>query len=509
MLQRTASPADALADLLAVHASQAVALRGAGNGSLSYGDLRKQVEATGDDLNSGGIGRGDTVALALSNGPEMAAAFLGIASAATAAPLHPGLREHEFRRDLESLRARALVIDSETKPAAGAAALGLGIPVLQIQAAPPPGAFRIRPKRSAAAARPGPAAAGDIALLLHTSGTTARPKLVPLTHANLTASADHIASTLRLGAGDSCLNVMPLFHIHGLVGALLASFRAGASVIAAPGFDALRFPGWLKAFRPTWYSAVPTMHQAILARAARTLGGLADTGLRLIRSSSAALPPTVLTALEEAFGCPVVESYGMTEAAHQMASNPLPPEPRKSGTVGRAAGPDVAVMDADGRILPPSETGELVVRGANVMAGYLDNPQANEEAFSEGWFRTGDQGFRDDEGYFTITGRLKELINRGGEKVSPREIDEALLEHPAVAQAVAFAVPHKKLGEEIAAAAVLKSGATLTPSQLREFALERLAAHKAPRQIVFVDAIPTGPSGKLKRVGLAGELGLG
>ena len=245
-----------------------------------------------------------------------------------------------------------------------------------------------------------------------------------------------------------------------------------------------------------------------MQRSARNAASLGRSQLRLIRSSSAALPPSVLAALEQAFGCPVVESYGMTEASHQMASNPLPPAVRKPGTVGLAAGPEVAIMDGAGSLLPVGATGEVVIRGANVMAGYVDNPQANASAFHGQWFRTGDQGICDSDGYFTITGRLKELINRGGEKISPREIDEALLEHPAVAQAVAFAVPHAKLGEEIAAAVVLEEGSDLTQAALGQFAAERLAAHKVPRVVRFVEAIPKGPSGKLKRVGLAKDLGL-
>ncbi len=504
----TSSVAETVTELLAAHDAGSAAVRDAQGATMTYGQLREQAAATAEVLNASGVGRGDAVALVLENGPRMAAAFVGIASASAVAPLHPGFREHEFRESLKSLEAKALVVAAGTDSAATAAAHGLGIPVLPLEATTTPGSFRLRPGRAAAAARPGPATAGDIALLLHTSGTTARPKLVPLTHANLAASARHIAATLRLAPDDLCLNVMPLFHIHGLVGVLLSSFCSGAAVAATSGFDAMRFFRWLDAHKPSWYSAVPTMHQAILQRAARNRASLASSGLRLIRSSSAALPPTVFATLEGAFGCPVVESYGMTEAAHQMASNPLPPAVRKAGTVGTAAGPELAVMDAAGNLMAPTATGEVVVRGANVMAGYLDNPEANAMSFTAGWFRTGDQGFRDPDGYFTITGRLKELINRGGEKVSPREIDEALLEHPAVAQAVAFAAPHEKLGEEVAAAVVLQEGAALSQRQLCAFLAERLAGYKVPRTVVFVDEIPKGPSGKLKRVGLARAFGL-
>ena len=495
-------------ELILRHPEDLPALRSVHGAKLTYGQLGKQVDSTRAALNSWGIGRCDAVALVLENGPHMAAAFAGVTSAAAAAPLHPGLLEHEFRDSLESLCAKALIVDSGSESAAMVAASGLEIPILQMERTTSAGGFRLPSGSGARPARTGPAEGEDPALLLHTSGTTARPKLVPLTHANLTASAHNISTTLRLSPGDSCLNVMPLFHIHGLVGALLSSLSAGSEVVATPGFQALRFFHWLDSLEPTWYSAVPTMHQAILQRAERNRASLAPGRLRLIRSSSAALAPTVLASLEETFGSRVVESYGMTEAAHQMTSNPLPPAERKPGTVGIAAGPEAAVMDASGKLLHPFETGEVVVRGSNIMDGYVDNPEANATAFSEDWFRTGDQGFRDADGYFTITGRLKELINRGGEKISPREIDEALLEHPAVAQAVAFAVPHPKLGEEIAAAVVLQEGSTLTQRQVRAFAAERLAGYKVPRQVLFLDGIPKGPSGKLKRVGLAKELGL-
>ena len=508
MSRRAPAPPATVHELLLEHPADQPALRSTDGSKLTYGQLREQVDSTRTALSSWGVGRGDAVALVLQNGPHMAAAFAGVASAAATAPLHPGLREHEFRDSLDSLRAKALIVDSGRESAATAAATGLGVPILQMERMTAAGGFRLPRGSEPRPGRPGPASSDDPALLLHTSGTTARPKLVPLTHANLTASARNIATTLRLVPGDSCLNVMPLFHIHGLVGALLSSLCAGAEVVATPGFQALRFFHWLDSLQPTWYSAVPTMHQAIVQRAARNQASLARGRLRLIRSSSAALAPTVLASLEDAFGSPVIESYGMTEAAHQMASNPLPPGERKPGTVGIAAGPEAAVMDASGQLLDTLEIGELVVRGANIMEGYVDNPEANTAAFSGGWFRTGDQGFRDADGYFTITGRLKELINRGGEKISPREIDEALLEHPAVLQAVAFAVPHSKLGEEIAAAVVLQDGASLTQRQLREFAAERLAGYKVPRQVLFLDGIPKGPSGKLKRVGLARELGL-
>ena len=359
-----------------------------------------------------------------------------------------------------------------------------------------------------AAAKGGNPESDDIGLVLHTSGTTSRPKIVPLTHGNLAATARNIGNTLHLSADDICLNIMPLFHIHGLMAAVIASLAAGGEVVCTPGFNALKFFAWLKEANPTWYTAVPTMHQAILGRADRNREIIEGSRLRLIRSSSASLPRQVMTAMEEAFGAPVIESYGMTEAAHQMTSNPLPPRPRKAGSVGVAAGPEVGIMSADGEILPQGERGEVVIRGDNVTPGYESNPEANATAFHNGWFRTGDQGELDDEGYLWITGRLKELINRGGEKVSPLEVDEVLMDHPGVAQAVTFALPHDKLGEEVAAAIVARDGQELSESELKDFAKTRLADFKVPRKIVILDEIPKGPTGKMQRIGLAEKLGL-
>ena len=250
------------------------------------------------------------------------------------------------------------------------------------------------------------------------------------------------------------------------------------------------------------------MHQAILSRAARNADVIARARLRFIRSSSASLPPQVLAELEETFGAPVVEAYAMTEASHQMTCNQLPPGVRKPGTVGPAAGPEVSVMDSEGNLLEPGDVGEIVIRGPNVTPGYENNPEANATAFTHGWFRTGDQGVMDQDGYMTLTGRLKEIINRGGEKISPKEVDEILMDHPAVQQVCTFAVPHDKLGEEVGAAVVLREGTEATTAELREFAAERLADFKVPKTILLMDEIPKGPTGKLRRIGLAEQLGI-
>jgi acyl-CoA synthetase (AMP-forming)/AMP-acid ligase II len=290
---------------------------------------------------------------------------------------------------------------------------------------------------------------------------------------------------------------------------VLAPVSAGSAVFCTPGFNALRFFAWMDEAAPTWYTAVPTMHQAIVSRASKNLEVIRRHPLRFIRSSSSSIPPQVIRELEEVFGAPLIESYGMTEATHQMASNPLPPAVRKPGTVGLPAGPQVAIMSEDGKLLPAGGIGEIVIRGANVTAGYENNPKANAEAFVDGWFRTGDQGTLDAEGYLSLTGRLKEIINRGGEKISPREVDEVLMDHPAVAQVVCFAIPHPKLGEEVGAVVVLREGAQLTERELQSFVGERLADFKVPRKVLFLDEIPKGATGKLQRIGLAARLGLG
>ena len=500
--------------LLDAGSGDAPAILAPGRPPLSFGALRALADATGSALNELGTGRGDRIAIVLPNGPEMAACFIAVGCHATTAPLNPAYRREEFAFYLSDLEATALVVEQGTRSPAVAAARELGVRIFELVADPSQSAGRFRlsahdgaDSRDAVFGRA--AEPDDIALVLHTSGTTSRPKLVPLSHRNVCASADNIIETLRLDAGDLCLNVMPLFHIHGLMAALLASLGAGGTVFAAPGFDALRFFSWFEEARPTWYSAVPAMHQAILGRAPRNRRAIDGARLRFIRSASAPLPRQVIAELESAFSVPVVEAYAMTEAAHQMTSNPLPPGRRIPGTVGRAAGPEVAIMDeSSDELLEAGETGEVVIRGENVMTGYQNNPEANASAFADGWFRTGDQAVMDSGGYVTITGRLKEIINRGGEKISPVEVDDVLMDHPAVSQAVTFAVPHPSLGEEVAAAVVLREGAESRQDEIRRFAAARLAAFKVPRRIVVLNEIPKGATGKLQRIGLAGKLGL-
>jgi acyl-CoA synthetase (AMP-forming)/AMP-acid ligase II len=454
-------------------------------------------------LNGLGIGRGDREGIVLPQGPELA--FLAIACGATAAPLNPAYLENEFGFYLGDLQAAALVVMAGEATPARLAAAALGVAIIEMVLRPE-GGFDLVGASQGMAKRAGMAEAEEVALVLHTSGTTSRPKMVPLSHGNLCASARNIGAAIELNESDVCLNVMPLFHIHGLAACLLASLAAGGSTVCTRGFEVSRFSGWLEEWRPSCYSAVPTMHQAVLANLQERGRLTVENTLRLIRSSSAALPPSVMGALEEAFGVPVVESYGMTEAAHQMASNPLPPRARKPGCVGLPAGPEVAILDSAGTRMDAGTTGEIAIRGANVTRGYHGNAEANGAAFHDGWLRTGDQGYFDPDGYLFITGRLKEQINRGGEKISPREVDEVLLTHPLVSQAVAFAVPHPSLGEDVAAAVVLRPGAVTTEADLRSFVLDRLPAFKAPSRIVIVPDIPRGPTGKIQRIGMAGQL---
>ncbi len=499
---------DTMTELLAHGADDAPAIGAPGRPWLTHGGLRALADRTVAKLNAMGIGRGDRVAMVLPNGPEMAALFVTVACCATTAPLNPAYKADEFDFYLSDLNAKCLVVMQGMDTPARAVAAAKGIAVVELVPGELAGDFSLESDLVGTPDLPGTAEAQDIALVLHTSGTTSRPKIVPLRQINVTASAMHIGVSLALTQDDVCLNIMPLFHIHGLIAAVLSSVAAGASVSCTPGFNAFKFFATYDEVRPTWFTAVPTMHQTLLTLAGRNVDLIARGRLRLIRSSSASLPPQVMMELEDVFHVPVIESYGMTEAAHQMASNPLPPRAHFPGSVGIAAGPEIAIMSEGGEMMPSGELGEIVIRGRNVTAGYENNPEANAKGFTDGWFRTGDEGYLDPEGYLRLTGRLKEIINRGGEKVSPLEVDNVLMDHPDVAQVLTFAMPHPKLGEEVAAAVVLREGAVADEHSIRDFAGERLAAFKVPRKIVFLAEIPKGATGKLMRIGLAAKLGL-
>jgi acyl-CoA synthetase (AMP-forming)/AMP-acid ligase II/acyl carrier protein len=476
------------------------ALLDVNGGSVSHAALAARMHQLALRLNEVGIGAADRVAVMAPNSTDMASALLGVMCASVCAPLNPGYRQAELEFFLHDLDARALVVTPESPPLARDVAASRGMPV--IEAGP-----SLWDTADPAAHLHEPLARNeDIALVLHTSGTTSRPKQVPLSHANLASSMANIVTSLRLTQADRALNVMPLFHIHGLMAGLLAPLAGGGSVVCAPDLQVPAFFEWLERFGATWYSAVPTMHQAIVGATATGKVRRPTVSLRFVRSSSAALAPATLAQLETWFSCPVLEAYGMTEAAHQMASNPLPPSRRKPGSVGLPAGPEMAILSVDGLPLPAGECGEIAIRGDNVMRAYHANPEANHAAFTNSWFRTGDEGCFDEDGYLRITGRLKEMINRGGEKIAPREIDEALLAHPDVEQAVAFALPHPTLGEDLAAAVVLRPDSTVAPDALRNFLFDRLAGFKVPSEIILLREIPKGPTGKVQRIGMAERL---
>ena len=491
-------------------APAAPAILAPGAAALDYARLQWRVSRIAEDLRGSGLSVGDRVGVVLPNGPGMAVAVLGVAACCTCAPLITSLTRSEFSAAFRDLALSAVLLAPDAQAAREAAAEA-GIAVFVPRADVAAGGLVRESEastgpRTARRGQPRSPAGSDTALLLRTSGTTSKPKRVPLTHANLLGSARSIAATLALTPADRALNVMPLFHIHGLVGVLLSSLCAGASVACTPGLGAESFFAWLREFAPTWYSAVPTMHQAVLRAGAGNAEAARAARLRFVRSSSASLPPRVMVDLEALFDAPVIEAYGMTEASHQMASNPLPPAARKPGSVGLPAGTRIRVVAADGTDVPGGERGEIVICGAGVVAGYEAEPAVNAAAFVDGWLRTGDQGRFDEDGYLYVTGRLKELINRGGEKVSPKEIDEVLLEHPQVLEAAAFGVPHPSLGEDVAAAVVVRDRAAVDAPALRAHLLKRLAVFKVPSRLLLVDAIPKGSTGKIERVSLAQRL---
>ncbi len=464
---------------------------------LSYAELRDQVMTMADDLAALGVRRGDRVASVLPNGLPAIVTFLAASFAGTAAPLNPGYRRDEFNFYLEDTSARMVLCPAEGAAEARQDAEGR-VPVYTVEMNAK-GVVRLQGASSSGhtADAPGP---DDIALVLHTSGSTGRPKRVPLRHRNLAASAKNVASTYGLSSEDVSFCAMPLFHVHGLVASTLATFLSGGAVTVPTKFSPLSFWKTVGECEVTWYSAVPTIHQILLTRAGeKTPAGCEN--LRFIRSCSAALPPEMMQKMERVFGAPVLEAYGMTEASHQMCSNLLPPGIRKPGSVGAGTGVQVSIMDSAGEHLPRGQRGEVVIQGPGVITAYENNPEANARSFTNGWFRTGDQGFLDEDGCLVLTGRLKELINRGGEKIAPREIDEVLLSHPSVAEAVAFGVPHPSWGEEVAAAVVLRD--PQTEAAIVAYCRERLADFKCPKKIYIVETIPRTATGKIQRGAVA------
>jgi oxalate---CoA ligase len=477
-----------------------------GGPRLTYQALRDEVRRGAEALAGLGLRRDQAVGMVFENGPEAIVLFLAVAAVGAAAPLNPAYTEVELRFYLEDVDAGALIV-----PPGGAAAARAARPdgTMLVEAAiGADGRLRVEaPGRAAATAEPDQPGGDDVALMLHTSGTTGRPKRVPLRHRNLAASVANVAATYQLGPGDVSLCAMPLFHVHGLLASALSTLASGGTVVVPSPFNPLSFWPVVREHRPTWYSAVPTIHRMVLARARdeRPAGG--GQALRFVRSCSSALPPELMAEVERRLDAPMLEAYGMTEACHQISSNPLPPAPREPGSVGVGTGVEVAVLDEAGAALPAGTAGQVAIKGRNVIDGYAANPQANAESFVDGWFLTGDQGVLDERGYLTLIGRIKELINRGGEKISPREIDEVLLRHPAVVEAVAFGTPHATLGEEVAAAVVLDREAS--EQDLLAHCRRLLAPFKVPRKLHIVAAIPRTATGKVQRRRVAEVIGAG
>ena len=476
------------------------------NEKLSYGEFKIFNEKISRQLAATNIINSDRAAIVLPNGPLMASSFLSISSYMSAAPLNPSYKQEEFEFYLDDLKPKFLLVEPNSKSLAVIAAKNLNIPVFEMKISDnqPLGTFELFDKETNYK-NPNDY---DEALVLHTSGTTSRPKIVPLSNLNIFTSAVNISKSLKLTTDDHCLNIMPLFHIHGLIAVLSASAKVGASVCASNGFNALKFLDLAETQNITWYSGVPTMHQAILLRAQKNSDKAKKLNLRFIRSSSASLPPAIFEQLNDIFQTPVIEAYGMTEATHQMASNPLPPAIQKPGLVGMPAGPEICIMNDKNEKLSQGEIGEICIKGNNVTSGYENNPEANKQSFVNDWFRTGDEGFFDEDGYLKISGRLKEIINKGGEKISPLEVDNILMDFPPIDQALCFGYKDKMLGEDIAVAIKLKENKSCTEDDIKSYANEKLAKFKIPKKIFIVEDIPKGATGKLQRIGLAKKFGL-
>ncbi|MEK9281567.1 MULTISPECIES: non-ribosomal peptide synthetase [unclassified Bradyrhizobium] len=497
--------------LLEVYARQtpaAPALLAPDRPQLTYGELGARIQHLVRTLRGLGIAPADRIAVALPRGADSALALIAVATACACVPVNPDLTADELQRYFSELKLTALVTRSDMNSPSRDVAKALGIAVIDFVSGPADnlGGCELIGPTVGPANSSGVSRADDDAFILLTSGTAARPKMVPLTHRNVCLSAENAGRALSLTAHDRLLNVLPLFHAHGLISGLLTALAAGSSVICTNGFDAASFFGWMRALQPTWYTAVPTIHRALLTAAEVDPDRARSSPLRVIRSASASLAPAILEGLEATFGVPVLETYGMTEAASQIAANPF--EMRKVGSVGRAAGPEIAIMDEAGRMCTSGVQGEIMLRGANMTRGYYNDDAATQAAFRNGWFRTGDLGYLDADGYLFIVGRIKDVINRGGQKVSPLEVEEVLLSHPAVLEAGVFAIPHLKLGENVAAVVVLRPGSNATSDQLRQFARKRLAAYKVPSLIRSAAALPKGASGKVKRNALAGLIAI-
>ena len=485
-----------LLDILEAGGPEDIAIKNTDGQQTTYASLYYAIESIGKQLRRMGIRREDKVAITIPNSIDTIITFLGVSCYAIAAPMNPSYKTEEFRFFLEDTEAKAIITDKQGNKAIHEAALE-GTIHISIDSEADGNIVLSNDSSNVYSYETDKPNAEHVALVLHTSGTTSRPKMVPLTHGNLTSSIHNIVDTYKLQPNDVSLCAMPLFHVHGLVASTLSTLASGGTVLVPHGFNPFNFLRIGQSQPFTWYSSVPSIHKAILSRAKGNPTPYKLPSLRFIRSCSSALAPEIMTELEELFDVPVLEAYGMTEASHQMSSNPMPPATRLPGSVGQATGIQISIMDEKGNMEPPKSRGEVVIKGPNIFHGYEHNSEANASSFTNGWFRTGDEGMLNDNGYLTLLGRLKEIINRSGEKISPQEIDEILLSHPAVAEAVTFGIPHSIHGEEPSAAVVLSD--SVTEAELTRFCREYLADFKCPRVIHIVDQIPRTATGKIQR----------
>lgn len=490
-------------------APEAEAVAAPGRRALDYAGLMDQVNRVVAGLRGQDIGPADRVAIALPQGPECLTACLAVAAGAIAVPINPAVTLAACERIFDEVGPVALLALEGVESTTRKVAVAQGIRVVDIRSCRdlPAGRFEWPGAEVVVGDSVSLGGADDIALMLGTSGTTSRPKFVALKHRHVCSAAANTSTALALGPNDRCLDLAVLFHAHGLVAGAVSTLRSGGCVVCPPEFTVDAFFDWLDECRPTWITGVPTVYQAILRETANHPDLVARARLRLIRSASAYLPDATRRELERVFRTVVVEGYGLTEAM-QLTNTPLDQTRRKIGSLGVTGSSEVAIMAPDGRLLPPGERGEIVARGPVVVSSYWSRPDADAEAFHNGWFCTGDIGHLDADGHLFLTGRLKDQINQGGEKVAPEDVDAALLSHPAVAQALAFGMPHPTLGEAVAAAVVLHPGGSVDAEALRSHAAERLAEYQVPQQVFIVPALPASSIGKLLRRDLANRLDL-
>ncbi len=464
--------------------------------------LKKLVKKNSYVLSQFNIKKNDNVAIILNNSVDFVVSFLSTINICISAPLNPSYTEGEFDFYFEDLKPKAIISNFQENHPAIICAKKSNIKIIGINN----NIFqkplkKIKKKFTSSTYN-------DNALVLHTSGTTSKPKMVPLSHENIINSAKNIGKTLKLSKRDKNIILMPSFHIHGIVASILAPLLAGGKIVVLPKFNALSFFKSLDEHSPTWFTGVPTMLQSILDRASRNSNIISASNLKFIRSSSSSLPTSALKELEKTFKVPVIESYGMTEASHQMTSNLLPPANRKIGSVGVPSGIKLKIVDNSFKKMKENEVGEILIKGKSIFKKYIASKEINSNSFIKGWFRTGDLGNLDKDGYLYISGRIKEIINRGGEKISPKEVDEVFMSFKKVNIAVSFAIKHPKLGEDIGLAVVLNNNMECTSNELKSFAQNKLAQYKIPKQILFLKEIPLGTTGKIQRIGLAKKLGI-